>query len=97
MSSDGGKYNVEDNKGYSQHVDSVLATEAIEPKDPQTTVENVMAGGVSRMTVEERYAAFELAQQQDPGPPFWSKSYMHFLWLVVVTCMCSGDNGEWWR
>lgn len=50
---------------------------------------------VHRMSPEERAMALRNAQIADPGLAVFSKRSFYFTCIVLVTCMCSGDNGEY--
>ncbi len=56
----------------------------------------VQPGEVHRMTAEERAAALKIAQDADPGPDTLSYRSFVFTLIVLVVCMCSGDNGTSW-
>ena len=50
-------------------------------------------GEMHRMNAEDRATALQLAQLADPGPPIRSMRSVAFVGIVLVVCMCSGDNG----
>lgn len=80
------------NKDSVQHVEGGLghdvATEKVD------TVGTVLAGQVHDMSLEDRAAALSLAQQADPGLEPFSWRMFTFTLIVLVCCMCSGDNGR---
>lgn len=41
----------------------------------------------------ERAVALAMARAADPGPKAFSARSFHLLFIVLVVCMCSGDNG----
>lgn len=53
----------------------------------------VMKGYVHDMSIDDRATALKLAQEQDPGPKTASWRYFQFVMMILVVCMCSGDNG----
>lgn len=42
---------------------------------------------------EDRATALKLAQLADPGPKMASAQGIKFFLMVLVVCMCGGDNG----
>jgi hypothetical protein len=57
-------------------------------------LERILAGHGHDMTAEDRMTALRIAQDIDPGPPIASWRMLCFTGYAMVTCMCSGDNGE---
>jgi hypothetical protein len=49
---------------------------------------------VFHMSAEDRAVALRLAQEADPGHATFSYRNFVFVCIVLVVCMCSGDNGE---
>lgn len=76
---------LEDEKAYAAHVE----------RDHLDEVELVMKGAVHDMSPEDRATALQLAHEADPGPNVWSLRYLRFSLMLLVVCMCSGDNGEY--
>jgi hypothetical protein len=79
-----------EDKGNSHHLENAYDDDPM--KD--TVLAPVQAGEMHRMSAEDRAAALRLAQQADPGPPIASMRTVIFTGIVLVVCMCSGDNGE---
>ena len=75
--------------GDSKHIDN----DAIENK-PKNALDQILAGEVHNMTAYDRATVLSLAQAADPGLPPWSFRMLQFVGIVLVVCMCSGDNGE---
>jgi hypothetical protein len=79
------------NKGSVQHVEGAVRHDVTTEK--VDTVGKVLAGQVHDMSLEDRAAALRLAQQADPGLEPFSWRMFTFTLIVLVCCMCSGDNG----
>ncbi|RSH89116.1 hypothetical protein EHS25_002782 [Saitozyma podzolica] len=77
-------------KASAHHVEHL---EEGQPDNKIDTVAAVMKGGVHDMTVEDRATALRLAHEADPGPPLGSLRHIQFVFMILVVCMCSGDNG----
>ncbi|RSH89841.1 hypothetical protein EHS25_001827 [Saitozyma podzolica] len=79
------------NKGSVQHVEGAVGHDVTTEK--VDTVGTVLAGQMHDMSLEDRAAALRLAQQADPGLEPFSWRMFTFTLIVLVCCMCSGDNG----
>ena len=79
-----------DEKGDQMHLENAAPHGSLE----KTAMDPVFAGGVGRMNAEDRAAALRLAQAADPGLPIASRRSFVFTMIVLVVCMCSGDNGQ---
>lgn len=79
--------------GYKVSAQHVERLEEGHPDGKVDTVPAVMKVAVHDMTVEDRATALRLAHEADPGPPVMSFRYVRFVLMVLVICMCSGDNG----
>lgn len=52
------------------------------------------AGSYNLTEQDERAIALKLARQADPGLSYASWRGLKFIFLALVICMCSGDNGK---
>jgi hypothetical protein len=78
-----------DSKGEGEHIeDNDSLSNGGNPLD------RMLAGQAHDLTAEDRMTALAIAQEIDPGPPVMSWRMLCFVGYVLVTCMCSGDNGE---
>lgn len=46
------------------------------------------------MTAEEKHAALEQAQRDDPGVPFADRRFMVYILTVLCVCLCGGGEPQ---
>lgn len=80
-------------KNFPEHVDKQNDSSPPDGSLKEGALAPISAGQVHRMSGEERAAALRIAQVADPGPPMASYRTFVFTMIVLVVCMCSGDNG----